>query len=196
MNIEEQFIAKGKKFRLYFKLTEDDVDSLLAAKSLKYKGLELGTKTLTLALAEAYPLIYGIEYCDFKKGATTFPDFSELPQATQDYINNRPAGAGNKVGLKGSKHMASYVIREIKDYPIGSKILNHEIIKKLPSPLNEAASITWTTGLLKGLVKSTRQYETYENANGETFRGMIYTLVKPVTPELLEKASKNIKEER
>lgn len=196
MTNEERFIAKSKKFRLHFKLTEDDVDALLANKNLKYKGLEIGTKTLTLELAEAYPLIYGIEYCDFKKEETTFPDFKDFPQATQDYINNRPEGAGTNVGLKGTKNMASYVIRAIKDYPLGYQFMNVEVLTKLPYPLNDEATITWNYGLLKGLVKSTNKYKSYKGKDGKTKRAMIYTTVKTVTPELLEKAINNIEKER
>ncbi|SEL41441.1 hypothetical protein SAMN05421740_105107 [Parapedobacter koreensis] len=196
MTNEDKFIAKSKDFRLHFKLTEDDVDTLLAGKKLKYKGLELGTRTVTLELAEAYPLIYGIEYCDFKKDETTFPEFSELPQSTQDYINDRPEGAGDTVGLKGSKNMASYVVRAIKDYPVGYEFLNVEVLKELPSPLNQASSISWKNGLLKGLVKSMNKYKTYEDENGEPKRGIIYKVLNPVTAELLEKAMKNIEKER
>lgn len=196
MTIEERFVAKSEKFRLHFKLTEDDVNTLLASKGLKYKGLELGTRTLTLELAEAYPLIYGIEYCDFKKDETVFPEFSELPQTTQDYINNRPDGVGNKVGLKGSKNMASYVIRAIKDYPVGREFLNIEVIKELPSPLNQAATITWNNGLLKGLVKGLKKYKSYEDEEGDTKRGKVYIMVNAVTAETLEKALKNIEKEQ
>lgn len=195
MDIEEKFIAKSRKFRVHFKLTEDDIDSLLASKSLKYKGLELGTKTLTLELAEAYPLIYGIDYCDFKKIETTFPKLSELPPTTQNYINNRPEGAGNTVGLKGSKNMASHVIIAIKDYPVGHDFLNFEVLKTLPPPLNEQTTITWTTGLLMNLVKSTKKSETYIDATGKTRRGMIYTIVKKVSPKLLKKAQEKIEKE-
>lgn len=196
MTNEEKFIAKSEEFRLHFKLSEDDIDALLVEKKLKYKGLESGKRTLTLELAEAYPLIYGIEYCDFKKDETVFPEFSELPQATQNHINNRPEGMGNKVGLKGSKNMASYVIRAIKDYAVGREFLNVDVLKALPSPLNQAVTITWSNGLLKGLVKSTKKYKSYKDEDGETKRGMIYTMAKPVTTGLLEKAMNNIKKER
>ena len=196
MTNEEKFIAKSEEFRLHFKLSEDDIDTLLAEKKLKYKGLGSGKRTLTLELAEAYPLIYGIDYCNFKKDETVFPEFSELPQATQNYINNKPEGMGNKVGLKGSKNMASYVIRAIKDYAVGREFLNIDVLKELPSPLNQAVTITWNNGLLKGLVKSTKKYKNYKDRDGETKRGMIYTIVKPVTSELLEKAINNIEKER
>jgi len=196
MTNEDKFVAKSKDFRLHFKLTEDDVDTLLAGRKLKYKGLESGTRTVTLELAEAYPLIYGMEYCDFKKDDTTFPAFSELPQSTQDYIKNRPEGTGDTVGLKGSKNMASHVIHAIKDYPVGHEFLNFEILKKLPPPLNKETTITWTTGLLKGLAKNTRKYREYVDQEGATKRGMVYTIVKSVTPELLEKAMNNIEKEK
>src|SRR5690606_22916325 len=196
MTNEEKFIAKSEEFRLHFKLSEDDIDTLLAEKKLKYKGLGSGKRTLTLELAEAYPLIYGIDYCNFKKDETVFPEFSELPQATQNYINNKPEGMGNKVGLKGSKNMASYVIRAIKDYAVGREFLNIDVLKELPSLLNQAVTITWNNGLQKGLDKSTKKYKNYKDRDGETKRGMIYTIVKPVTSELLEKAINNIEKER
>src|SRR3546814_691160 len=112
--LTDRYIEKSKAFRLHFGLSEEDVDFLLKSKELIYSRLEIRKRTLTLELAEAYPLIYGIAYCEFKKDDTTFPEFSELPQATQNYINDRPKGSGNTVGLKGSKNMASYVIRAIK----------------------------------------------------------------------------------
>jgi len=192
----DRYIEKAKAFRLHFGLSEDDVDFLLKSKGLAYSRLEVGKRTLTLELAEAYPLIYGIEYCDFKKDNTSFPEFSELPQATKDYINNRPEGSGNTVGLKGTKNMASYVIRAIKDFPVGREFLNVEVLKELPAPLDKETSITWNNGLLKGLVKAARKYESYVDEKGETKRGMVYTLVKPITPELLERALKNIEKEK
>ncbi|UGU15378.1 hypothetical protein LS482_17050 [Sinomicrobium kalidii] len=91
--------------------------------------------------------------------------------------------------------MASYVIRAIKDYPVGRNFLNIEILKTLPPPLNKQTSIAWTTGLLKGLVKSTKKYQNYIDEDGKTKRGMIYTIVKEVSPELLKKALKNIEKE-
>lgn len=191
-SLVDHYIEKSKAFRLHFGLSEEDVDFLLKDKGLTYSRLEARKRTLTLELAEAYPLIYGIDYCDFKRHETIFPEFFELPQTTQDCINNRPEHA---VGLKGSKNMASYVIRAIKDYPVGRNFMNVEILKILPPPLNKQTSITWTTGLLKGLVKSTKKYQSYKDETGETKRGKIYTIVKEVSPELLKKALKNIEKE-
>ncbi|SEN63013.1 hypothetical protein SAMN05216436_11931 [bacterium A37T11] len=192
MSNQSHFISKAKTFRLHFKLSESDIDYLLVEKEIKYRGLELGSRTLTLELAEAYPLIYGIEYCDFKKEETGIPDFDDLPQVTKDYILNHPKDSGNKAGTKGTKNMSSYVIRAIKNYSVGHEFLNVDILNLLPPPLNQATSITWKNGLLKGLVKSTNRFKEYKDDREETKRGMIYTLVKPVTPELLEKALKNI----
>lgn len=196
MTNEEMFIAKSEEFRLHFKLSEDDIDGLLVEKKLKYKGLESGKRTLTLELAEAYPLIYGIEYCDFKKEDTSFPEFSELPQPTQDFISNRPEGAGNKVGLKGSRNMASYVIRAIRNYSVGQEFINADVLRELPSPLNRAATITWNNGLLKGLVKSTRKYKSYVDEEGDTKRGMVYKMVNTVSAEMMDKALRNIEKEQ
>lgn len=192
MNIEEEFIARCQKFRLHFKLSENDIDTLLSDKNLKYTGLELGTKTLTLKLAEAYPMIYGIDYCHFKLSHVPLPDFDDLPQTTQNYINSRPKGAGGTVGLKGSKNMASYVILAIKDYQIGRKFLNIEILKTLPPPLNEQKTIAWTTGLLSGHVKNTKKHQNYIDEEGAVKRMAIYTIVKQVSQETLDQALKNI----
>lgn len=194
MRIEDWFISKSKKFRIHFRLTEADVDILLIEKGVSYTGLELGTKTLTLAIAEAYPLIYGIEYCEFKKDDTSYPSFNELPLDTQDYIKNRADGAGKTAGLKGTKNRASYIICIIKDFHVGHTFSNADVIKDLPYPLDSDGSITWNNGLLKGLVKATRKYQNNVDKDGKTIRSMIYEIIEPVSPSLLEKAKKNIDE--
>lgn len=195
MNSQHWFINKSKDFRIHFKLTEADVDALLIDKGVSYTGLELGTKTLTLDLAEAYPLIYGLDYCEFKRDDISYPSREKLPQATQDYINSRADGAGKNIGLKGTKHRASYIICVIKDFPIGYKFLNADVVKNLPYPLSNDVSITWNNGLLKGLVKATRKFQNHIDDEGKTIRSMIYEVVKTVDKELLDKATKNVDEE-
>lgn len=195
MSNEEQFIKKSKLFRLHFGLSEDEVDSLLSDKNLKYKGLELGTRTLTLELAEAYPLIvYGIEYCEFKKLETEVPEFDDLPTATQTLLNNKTRG-GNKVGTKGTKNKASYIIYIIKDFPLGHKLTNSKIIPLLPSPINKDNSIDWGKGLLKGHVKNIKQSSYYIAENGEERREATYEVIKVVDSSVVEEAMKNIDEE-
>jgi|SRR5690606_34658825 len=194
MTNEERFIKNAKLFRLHFGLSEDEIDLLLVDKKLKYKGLELGTRTLTLELAEAYPLIYGIEYCDFKKEETTIPTFEELPKATQNLIRNKTS-SGNKVGRKGTKNKASYVIILIKDFSLGHKFTNSQIIPSLPPPANKDQSIDWGKGLLKGLVKNTGKSSYYTDASGEERREATYEIVKTVDKALLDKATKNVDKE-
>src|SRR5690606_851902 len=193
MTNEERFIKKAKLFRLHFGLSEDEMDLLLVDQNLKYKGLELGTRTLTLELAEAYPLIYGLEYCDLKKDEITVPEFDKLPKTTRDFIKNKTS-SGNKVGLKGTKNKASYVIILIKDYTLGHKFTNSQLIPSLPPPANEDQSIDWGKGLLKGLVVNTRQSSYYVDESGEERRETTYEIVKTVDKELLDKATKNVDE--
>ena len=168
---------------------------MLIDKGVSYTGLELGSKTLTLDLAEAYPLIYGLEYCEFKKEDTSYPNFDALPQTTQDYINRRPDGSGKNAGLKGTKNRANYIICVMKDFPVGHTFLNREIVEKLPDSLSDDTSITWNNGILKGLVKATRTYHTHVDDEGKKTRLMIYEVVKAVNKELLDKATKNVDEE-
>lgn len=192
-SLEDKFIEKAKEFRLHFALSEDDIDELLIERNLTYSKLEYRKRTLTLELAEAYPLIYGIEYCDFKKDETIPPEFDELPQATQNFIKNKTT-TGNKVGLKGTKNKASYVIILIKEFPLGHKFTNSQIIPTLPPPANEDQSIDWGKGLLKGLVKNTGKSSFYIDASGDKRREATYEIVKTVDKELLEKAMKNVDE--
>lgn len=195
MNPQQWFINKSKDFRIHFSLTEADVDALLIDKGVSYTGLELGSKTLTLDLAEAYPLIYGLEYCEFKKEDTSYPNFDALPQTTQDYINRRPDGSGKNAGLKGTKNRANYIICVMKDFPVGHTFLNREIVEKLPNSLSDDTSITWNNGILKGLVKATRKFHSYIDDKGKKIRLMIYEVVKAVDKELLGKATKHVDEE-
>lgn len=195
MSNEEIFIKKSKLFRVKLGLSEDEIDSLLSDKKLKYKGLELGTRTLTLELAEAYPLIvYGIEYCEFKKLETKVPTFNDLPTATQTLLNNK-TGGGNKVGTKGTKNKASYIIYIIKDFPLGHKLTNSKIIPLLPPPINEDNSIDWGKGLLKGHVKNLNQSSYYIDQNGQERREATYEVIKVVYSSALEEAIKNIDKE-
>lgn len=193
-SLEEIYIKKAKDFRLHFKLSEEEVDELLKDKSLVYSRLESGKRTLTLELAEAYPLIYGIEYCDFKKENTTFPTFKELPKPTQELINKKSA-TGNKVGLKGTKNKASYVVILIKDFPVGHKISNSSIIPLLPAPANQDQSIDWGKGILKGLVRNTGESNYYIDANGKKRREATYEIIKAIDSETVTKAIQNVDED-
>jgi len=190
-SFESKFTKKAKEFRLHFGLSEDDIDELLIEKGLTYSKLEYGKRTLTLELAEAYPLLYGIEYCDFKKEKTTVPKFEKLPQTTQNFVNNKST-TGNKVGLKGTKNKASYVIILIKDFTIGRQFTNSEIIPSLPPPANKDLSIDWSKGLLKGLAENIHKSNYYIDENGDKKREATYQLIKPVDNELLEKALENV----
>ncbi|GGC43100.1 hypothetical protein GCM10011386_39210 [Parapedobacter defluvii] len=194
MTNEERFIEKSKLFRLHFGLSEEEIDAFLSNKNLKYKGLELGSRTLTLELAEAYPLIYGIEYCEFKKEDIAIPALEDLPKATQNYIQNKE-NSGNRVGSKGTKNKASYVTILINDFPIGHKFTNSEIIPSLPSPANKDKSIDWGKGLLKGIVKNTKTSRYYIDKDGKKHREAIYEIVKSVDPLVLDKAKENVGEE-
>lgn len=192
-----KFIKKAKTFRKAHGLSEGGIDFLLSKKGLRYTGLESNPKkVLSLGLAEEFPKIFGLDYCTFKDVATKPPKYEELPKSTRDYIDLGPVRKAGKVGSKGSKSMASYVIRQIKDLPVGHQFLNFEILSKLPSPLNQETTIDWSNGLLKGLTKSNNKFKEYKDEAGDAKRGMVYTMEKAVTPELLKKALKNIGEER
>lgn len=199
MPIDERtkFITKAKTFRKAHGLTESDIDFLFSQKGLRYTGLESNPKkVLSLDIAEEFPKIFGLDYCTFKDDQTQPPKHNELPKPTRDLIDFGGVRTTGKVGAKGSKSVASYVIYQIKDFSVGDQFLNFEILSKLPFPQNQETTIDWSNGLLKGLTESNNKFRDYKDESGNTKRGMIYTLVKPVTPELLEKALKNIGEER
>ncbi|WP_312789270.1 hypothetical protein [Sphingobacterium sp.] len=190
--MKEKFDDKCKRFRLHFNLSEDDIDLLLKGKNIKYKGIESGTRIITLEIAETLPLIvYGIEYCVFKKEETTFPEYEKLPEATKTLLESK-ANAGNKVGSKGTKNKASYVVIVIKDFKIGHQFTLSEIISVLPSPLDLEKAIDWNKGLLKGLVKNTNTSKHSVDENGKKRREAIYEMILSVNSELLEKAKKCI----
>lgn len=191
-SIEEKYIKKAKAFRLGLKLSEGDIDNLLKEKKLLYTKLESGKRTLTLELAEAFTLIFGMNYCEFRKEETCLPNFLSLPKSTQDYINNKSNIDKNTVGVKGTKNKASYIVIAIKDFMIGDSFTNSDILSKLPDPLNQEFSIDWNKGLLKGLVKNTKRSKTYKNQNGEFKREAIYEIIKEVDVELIKKADKNL----
>lgn len=191
MNIEDRFIEKSKLFRTHFALSEDDIDYLLSNKKLKYKGLELKTRTLTLLLAEAYPSIFGMDYSTFIKNETNFPQLESLPEITQNYINKK-SNTRNRIAVKGTKNKASYILIALKDFPIGRRLTNSEILKALPFPLNKEISIDWGKGLLKGLVRNTKESTYYLDNQGEKRRETVYEVCSVVDSELQEKAMKNI----
>ncbi|WP_312329299.1 hypothetical protein [Sphingobacterium sp.] len=188
---EVKFREKAKKFRLHFNLSEEDIDQLLKGKDLVYSKVESGKRTITLELAESYPfVIFGIDYCVFKRDETTFPEYEKLPSVTRELLESK-SNAGNKVGSKGTKNKASYVIIVIKDFKKGHKFIKSEIISVLPSPLNLEKSIDWNKGLLAGIVKNTNTSEHWVDENGKKRREAIYEIIREVDSELLEKAKKS-----
>ncbi|MGB3065529.1 hypothetical protein ACR78Z_07495 [Sphingobacterium thalpophilum] len=189
---EGKFKKKAKDFRLHFNLSEDDIDQLLKERDLVYSKVESGKRTITLELAESYTIVvYGIEYCEFKKEETTFPEYEKLPEATKRLLESK-SNTGNKVGSKGTKNKASYVVIVIKDFKIGHQFTNKEIISVLPSPLNLEKAIDWNKGLLKGLVSNTNTSQHWVDEEGKKHREAIYEMVQSVDAELLEKAKKSI----
>jgi len=193
--MKEKFDDKCKRFRMHFNLSEDDIDLLLKVKGIKYKGIESGTRIITLEIAEILPLVvYGIEYCVFKKEETTFPEYEKLPEATKILLESK-SNAGNKVGSKGTKNKASYVVIVIKDFKIGHQFIKSEIISFLPSPLNLEKAIDWNKGLLKGLVKNTNTSKHWVDKNGKKRRETIYEIIQSVNSEVLEKAKRSISPE-
>ncbi|MGB3105587.1 hypothetical protein [Sphingobacterium siyangense] len=190
--MKEKFDDKCKRFRMHFNLSEDDIDLLLKGKGIKYKGIESGTRIVTLEIAETLPLVvYGIEYCVFKRDETTFPEYEKLPEATKTLLESK-ANAGNTVGTKGTKNKASYVVLVIKEFKKGHQFINSDIICVLPPPLNLEKAIDWNKGLLKGLVKNTNTSKHWIDENGKKRREAIYIMVEEVNEELLEKARKSI----
>ncbi|WP_418360508.1 hypothetical protein [Sphingobacterium detergens] len=193
--MREKFDDKCKRFRMHFNLSEDDIDLLLKGKGIKYKGLESGTRIITLDIAETLPLVvYGIEYCVFKKEETIFPKYEKLPEATKALLESK-SNAGNKVGSKGTKNKASYVVIVIKDFKVGHQFIKSEIISVLPSPLNLEKAIDWNKGLLAGLVKNTNASKYWVDKEGKKRREAIYEMIKSVKSGLLEKAKKSIEPE-
>ena len=189
---EDKFRKKAKEFRLHFNLSEDDIDQLLKEKGLVYSKVESEKRTITLELAESYPLVvYDIEYCVFKKDETTFPEYEKLPEATKRLLESK-SNTGNKVGSKGTKNKASYVVIVIKDFKTGHQFTMSEIISVLPSPLNHEKAIDWNKGLLKGLVKNTNTSKHWIDENGKKRREAIYEVIMRVDAELLQKAKKSI----
>jgi hypothetical protein len=189
---EGKFRKKAKEFRLHYNLSEDDIDQLLKEKDLVYSKVESGKRTITLQLAESYPLVvYGIEYCVFKKDETTFPEYEKLPEATKTLLESK-ANAGNKVGSKGTKNKASYVVIVIKDFKIGHQFTKSEIISVLPSPLILETAIDWNKGLLKGLVKNSNTSKHWVDEKGKKRREATYEIIREVDSGLLEKAKKSI----
>jgi hypothetical protein len=189
---EGKFRKKAKEFRLHFNLSEEDIDQLLKEKGLVYSKVESVKRTITLELAESYPLVvYGIEYCVFKKDETTFPEYEKLPESTKILLESKE-NSGNKVGSKGTKNKASYVVIVIKDFKIGHQFTKSEIISFLPSPLNLETAIDWNKGLLKGLVKNTNTSKHWVDENGKKHREAIYEMIREVDSGLLEKAKKTI----
>lgn len=189
---EGKFRTKAKEFRLHFNLSEDDIDQLLKEKGLVYSKVESGKRTITLELAENCPLVvYGIEYCLFKKDETTFPEYEKLPEATKTLLESK-ANAGNKVGSKGTKNKASYVVIVIKDFKVGHQFIKSEIISVLPSPLNLEKAIDWNKGLLAGLVKNTNTSKHWVDEEGKKRREAIYEIIREVDADLLDKAKKSI----
>ncbi|WP_293888616.1 MULTISPECIES: hypothetical protein [unclassified Sphingobacterium] len=188
---EGKFRKKAKEFRLHFNLSEEDIDQLLKGQDLVYSKVESGKRTITLELAESYPfVVYGIEYCVFKRDETTFPEYEKLPLATRELLESK-SNSGNKVGSKGTKNKASYVVIVIKDFKKGHKFIKSEIISVLPPPLNLEKSIDWNKGLLAGIVKNTNTSKHWVDENGKKCREAIYEIIREVDSELLEKAKKS-----
>lgn len=200
MEFEEKFIKKAESFRVKLKLSESDIEKLLliyqsnsSTKPIKYKGLSIGKRVLTLELAETYPLIYGFSYNDIVKDDSIIPDLEDLPLKTQEFIQSRKKRSGNTVAKKGSKNIASHVVISIKDLEVGTKFSNFDIYMSDSYPLKEETSINWNKGILKGLVKNTGKQKSLLLEDGRTKTESIYEIVKAVDSELLEKALKSIR---
>lgn len=192
MTNEEKFIAKSKKFRVYFQLTEEEIDLLLLSKNLKYKGIESKEHPLTLELAESYPLIFGLEYCEFKKDKTGYPLWDDLPKSTKNFIKDRPYTAADNLDQDAVNNIASYVIMALRYLAIGDTFTDSDIIRCLPHPLNLGVTIDWRGGMLKGVVKILRIPRISKDENGNDISEVRYRLNKHISEPLLNKAKKKL----
>lgn len=192
MTNEEKFIEKSKKFRIYYQLTEDEIDLLLLSKNLIYKGIEAKEHQVTLELAESYPLIFGLEYCEFKKDKTIYPRWDDLPEATRNFIQDRPYTAADNLDQDALNNIASYVIMALRHLAIGDTFTDSDIIRCLPYPLNQGITIDWRAGMLKGVVKILRIPIRSKDENGNDISEVRYQLNKHIAERLLTKAKKKV----
>ncbi|NJI71955.1 hypothetical protein HCX49_01930 [Sphingobacterium kitahiroshimense] len=192
MTIKERFIAKSKKFRLYFQLTEDQIDLLLLGKNLVYKGVESQHHILTLEMMEKYPLIYGLDWHTFEEDTATYPLWDELPEATKKIILDTPYTAADDVGKDGLKNTASYIILAIKHLNVGTQFSESEIMRCLPYPLNKGVTIYQTSGLLKGAFKKLRRSRKFKDEKGNDVIDPLYQIHKPIDEHLIGKAKRKL----
>ena len=190
MSNEEKFIARSKKFRLHFQLTEEQIELLLLGKNLVYKGVESNRRKLNVELMEAYPLIYGLDWSTFEEDKDTYPVWDDLPEATKKIILDTPYTAVDDVGENGLKNTASYIILAIKHLDVGTQFSESEITRCLPFPLNKGVTIDQTSGLLKGAFKKLRRSRKFKNKKGEDVNDALYQIHKPMDERLIGKAKR------
>lgn len=192
MSNEEKFIARSKKFRLHFQLSEDEIDLLLLGKNLIYKGIESNRRKLNVELIEAYTLIFGLNFAQFSEDIITYPLWDDLPEATKKLLQDRPFTAADDVGEDGLIHQESYIILALKHLDVGSKFTESDLIRCLPSPLNKGLKINWYTGMLKGAFKKLRKIKMSKNTEGEEIREALHLVHKPIEDPLIGKAKKKL----
>jgi hypothetical protein len=192
MTNEEKFIAKSKKFRLHFQLSEDEIDLLLLGKNLIYKGIESNRRKLNVELIEAYPLIFGLNFAQFSEDIITYFLWDDLPEATKKLLQDRPFTATEDVGENSLKNTASYIILAIKHLDVGTQFSESEITRCLPYPLNKGVTIYLTSGLLKGTFKKLRRSRKFKNEKGEEVSDPLYLIHKPMDERLIGKAKRKL----
>lgn len=192
MTNEEKFIAKSKKFRLHFQLSEDEIDLLLLGKNLIYKGIESNRRKLNVELIEAYPLIFGLNFVQFSEDIITYPLWDDLPEATKKLLQDRPFTATDDVGENGLKNTASYIILAIKHLDVGTQFSESEITRCLPYPLNQGIIINQVSGMLKGAFKKLRRSRKFKNKKGEDVSDPLYLIHKPIYEHLIGKAKRKL----
>jgi len=192
MSNEEKFIARSKKFRLHFQLTEEQIDLLLLGKNLVYKGVESNRRKLNVELMEAYPLIYGLDWYTFEEDEATYPLWDNLPEATKKLLQDRPFTAADDVGENGLKNTASYIILAIKHLDVGTQFSESEITRCIPYPLNKGVTIHLTSGLLKGAFKKLRRSRKFKDEEGNDVIDPLYQIHKPIDEHLIGKAKKKL----
>lgn len=145
-----KFAKKIEGFRLYFKLSQNDMASLMGITHSVYKSLEKG-KGVDLDKIDLIARVYGLRYWEFLNPDLKIVNEGNLPAATRKLVIDRK---DTKRNLKGNElHLPEKVKAVLFSGKLDPEFTASEVYKLLPKKTKEIInSGRVTDALTKGMI--------------------------------------------
>ena len=145
-----EFGLQVKKYLKHFGLTEGDLSRLIKSNTNKVQDILLGKKGIVLNSAERISNVFGLRYFEFGNPLFSLPLIKDLPEETQEFIENRKKRGVPVINRNYNNDIAGNLDRIINETDVlHHKVTAEEIRLNFPEEIRDTIKATRITDLLK-----------------------------------------------